>query len=262
MRFVNMAICGMFLAIALAACGGESDASPPSPTSVPPTLLPTLTWTPLPTNPTVPLEPTEIQGPTPTPEPTAQILVDLAEGQEIDPPVRIALPEGWQQYNRVQLYKDLDGNLRLVPATIYVGPVTSGTGYIVLLWAFENVVTYNPVTGAPGELNLHADGLRLLRFVVLEPGCVVGTDVEREFEVGGLPATGTFFSAIGCEETVDTRGWFAVLQQDNVNFAFYVYTEPLEAMNGIAMAELERILDTVTFHVQEMILAATPRADE
>ena len=131
-----------------------------------------------------------------------------------------------------------------------------------MLWAFENVVTYNPVTGAPGELNLHADGLRLLRFVVLEPGCVVGTDVERGFEIGELPATGTFFSAIGCEETVDTRGWFAVLQQDNVNFAFYVYTEPLEAMNGIAMAELQDIVDTVTFHVQEMLLTATPQTGE
>ena len=201
-----------------------------------------------------------------SPSPTAtltpaQILLAVEEGQEIEPPIQITLPAGWEHIYRVHVYEDFDGEFRLVPAAVYHGPVTGGTGFIILLWAFENIVPLNSITGQPDTLNLHSDGLRLLRFVVIEPGCVIGTDVERGFTVGGQAATGTYFSVVGCEETVDTRGWFAVLQQERMNFAFYLYTEPLEAMNGIAMAEIEDILDTVTFHVSEM-LTATPPAEQ
>ena len=132
--------------------------------------------------------------------------------------------------------------------------------FIFLLWAFENIVDFNPISGSPGELNLHGDGLRLLRLALIEPDCVIGAYDEQQFEVGGLPATGSPFSVVGCSGSVDTRGWFAVLRQDDVNLAFYIFAEPLEAMGGPARSELESILDTVTFHVAEMLFT-TPTGD-
>ena len=123
MHFMKTAVFGVILALTLAACGRESDDPAPSPTQLSPTPLPTLTWTPLPTTTVVPVESTQAQLPSATPLPTLEVLVGLAEGQEIDPPVNIDLPDGWQRFNLVQLYQDLFNDLRLVPATVYVGSI-------------------------------------------------------------------------------------------------------------------------------------------
>lgn len=246
MRTFKLALLGMLVVVSLAACGGESTPTPTSTLTASP--VPTSTYTPMPT--TTP-PPTNTPPPTQTPAPitTVEVIMEVDQGQEIPPPIRIVLPEGWSQQDYMHLYADIDGQYRLLPFTTYRGSVTGGEGFILLLWAFENVV--GPF-GQSATINLYADGLRLLRLVVIEPTCLIGTDVERGFTVGDLPAVGAFFSAVNCQQTTDTRGWFAVLRQDGLNFAFYIYTEPLEAMNGIAMAELEDILDTVTFHLDEL----------
>ena len=91
------------------------------------------------------------------------------------------------------------------------------------------------------------DGTRLLRLAIVETGCNVGTDLRRNYSVGGLQATGTQFAAVNCPQLPDTRGWFAGLRQFDVNFVFYVYTDPIGAMDGNAPNELQAILDTVQF---------------
>ncbi|MEO8395709.1 MAG: hypothetical protein ABI700_22130, partial [Chloroflexota bacterium] len=64
---------------------------------------------------------------------------------------------------------------------------------------------------------------------------------------GGLQAIGTQFAAVKCPQLPDTRGWFAGLRQFEINFVFYVYTDPIAAMDGSAPNELQAILDTVQF---------------
>jgi hypothetical protein len=260
MRLSKLFVLGIFFVFFVAACGSDSNDPVPTtapPTSIPATLVPTLTATLFPTATAIPTLIPPTDQPAFTPQPTIQVLIEAEEGQAIDPPIRIAIPEDWEQVNRMHVYQEVDSSLHLVPVTLYTGPVTNGQGFIFLLWAFENVVDFNPISGSAGELNLHGDGLRLLRLALIEPDCVIGAYDEQQFEVGGLPATGAPFSVVGCSSSVDTRGWFAVLQQHNVNLAFYTFTEPLEALGGNARSELQNILDSVTFHVDEMLLTPT-----
>ncbi|PJF24317.1 MAG: hypothetical protein CUN53_18435, partial [Phototrophicales bacterium] len=105
---------------------------------------------------------------------------------------------------------------------------------------------------ANAEPNLWADGLRLLRLAVIEEGCNIGTDLRREYSIGGLAATGTQFSAVNCPELPDTRGWFAGLQAQNLNFVFYVFTTPITALDEAAPT-LQRILDSVAFQPLDTI---------
>ncbi len=196
-----------------------------------------------------------------TAEPTPLVLeIDPLAGDQIPPPFTIDLPAGWRfGYNAIVL-QDLDA-LRVIPLAIYTGPVTGGTGTIVLLWGFPNVL---PATGAaatdesvPVNANLFTDGLRLLRLAVVEPTCNIGTDLRRDYSVGGLAASGTQFAAVDCPSGLpDTRGWFAGLQQFSLNFVFYAYAEPISAMDGAAAGELQAILDTVRFELPEA--TATP----
>jgi hypothetical protein len=51
---------------------------------------------------------------------------------------------------------------------------------------------------------------------------------------------------VDCPELADTRGWFAGLRQYNINFIFYVYADPIEAMDT-AEDELQAILNTIRF---------------
>ena len=97
------------------------------------------------------------------------------------------------------------------------------------------------------EPDIWTDGTRLLRLAIVETGCNVGTDLRRNYSVGGLQAVGTQFAAVGCPQLPDTRGWFAALRQFNANFVFYVYTDPISAMDGSTPDELQAILDTVQF---------------
>lgn len=253
----------------LVACGGDSEESAPTLAA---TLAPSLTFTPFVTETPIATpagvnaEATEaVLSPEETEEPEVQFVVEAAEGEAIDPPVSVVMPEGWVTQNNTALVQDIfmdeaRGNLRVIPFSYYTGPVSGGTGFIVLVWGFDSYAISNPLAEDFGEINLWRDGLRLLRLALLEPECNIGTQTELEYQVGGLPAVGTYFAAVDCPESVDTRGWFAGLRQDGINFIFYVYTEPIEAMDGSAPDELQAILDTVAFHVGDLLLTATASA--
>jgi protein-disulfide isomerase len=197
-----------------------------------------------------------------TPEVTPEVIeISPLQGDRIEPPVTLALPQGWAWGYDTLLLQDIDG-VRTIPFAIYQGPVTGGMGTIVLLWGFPNLVSVeNPLLVGTVEPNLWSDGLRLLRLAVIEDGCNIGTDLRRDYSIGGLTAVGTQFSAVDCPALTDTRGWFAGLQQNNLNFIFYAYTEPLDAMSGAAVDELQAILDSITFQpLASVAPEATPEA--
>lgn len=187
-----------------------------------------------------------------TAEPEEVYIVEPLTGQQIPPPLELELPEDWQTGYDQLVFVDV-GELRVMPFALYTGPVSGGQGFIVLLWGFPNITTGNPFAQEYLLPNLYTDGLRLLRLAVVELECNVGTDLQYEYEVGGLPASGTQFAAVDCPQTLNTRGWFAGLQVEGLNFVFYMFTEPIAAMNGRAPQELQDILDTVTFHVAEWL---------
>lgn len=208
--------------------------------------------------------------PTPNPDITPEVTpeiesvtieIEASEGQEIDPPLTIDLPEGWVSLNSTLVIQDITG-LRILPYTIYAGLVNedTGIGYIVLLWGFSNVALMPDSDNTTEvKINPFMDGLRLLRLALLEPECTVGTDVEREYPIGDQLGYGTGFAAVGCPQTEDTRGWFVSLNVDNLNFAFYVYAEPLASMDG-AEDELQAILDTVRFDIPGFLARAQAEA--
>lgn len=172
--------------------------------------------------------------------------------QQIDPPLTIALPEGWSSGYDALVLQDIDG-IRPIPFAVYTGPVTGGTGTIVLLWGFPNLIK---ASSALIEPDIWTDSTRLLRLAVVGEGCNVGTDLRRSYSVGGIQAIGTQFAAVACPDLPDTRGWFAGLRQFNLNFVFYAFTEPIAAMDGSAPDEMQAILDTVQFVEPEV----TPEA--
>ncbi len=171
----------------------------------------------------------------------------------IPPPLEITLPDKWTYAYDAIVLQDIDG-IRPIPFALYRGPLASGgMGDIVLLWGFPNLVVGAPAGGVV-QPDLWTDGTRLLRLAIVEGGCNVGTDLRRDYSVGGLQAVGTQWAAVSCPQLADTRGWFAGLRQFNVNFVFYVYTEPIGAMDA-AQAQLQSILDTVKFVLPKL---ATP----
>ncbi len=171
-------------------------------------------------------------------------------GQKIDPPLDIKLPPGWRYGADTLVLHDVDVEMRTVPLAVYTGPVTGGTGTIVLLWGFPSLVAGNPFSGTPVQPDIWADGLRLLRLAVIEEGCNIGTDLRTQYNIGGLTAVGTQFSAVDCPQLSNTRGWFAGVRISGINFVFYTFTDPIDAMTG-AQKELQAILDTVSFRVPE-----------
>ncbi|MDX2163731.1 MAG: thioredoxin domain-containing protein [bacterium] len=190
------------------------------------------------------------------PESTEPVVVTLEPllGISAPPPLIIGLPPGWSYGYDTLVLQDVDA-IRNMPVAVYTGPVTGGTGTIVLLWGFPNLIPFSPADGGV-QPNLWADGLRLLRLTIVEQGCNIGTDLRREYSIGGLTAVGTQFAAVDCPELADTRGWFAGLQQFNLNFVFYAFAEPISAMDGAAADDLQRILDSVRF-----VLPPTPTPD-
>jgi hypothetical protein len=161
------------------------------------------------------------------------------------PPLGLTLPEGWRFGYDTIVFQDLD-TFTDVPLALYQGPVTGGQGTIVLLWNFPSFVPFS--VGNASRPSLWLDGLRLLRLLVFDPSCNLGTAPQRAYSVGGREAVGTTFSAVDCgEEAPDTRGWFAGLQVDGINYLFYLYTDPIEAMGGQAAFDLQAILDSVAW---------------
>ncbi len=183
-----------------------------------------------------------------TPEATEvdRYQVDALSHQAVEPPLTIALPDGWSFAYDALVLQDIDG-IRPIPFAFYQGPVTGGTGTIVLLWGFPSLVNIGAL-----EPDVWTDGTRLLRLAIFEAGCNVGTDLRRNYSVGGMQAVGTQFAAVDCPQLADTRGWFAGLRQFNVNFVFYAYAEPIEAMDSSAPDELQAILDSVQFVMPEI----------
>ena len=178
-------------------------------------------------------------------EPTAEaIVIDPLLGEPVDPPLIIGLPADWVFGRDVFLLQDVDA-FRGIPIVVYRGPVTGGMGTIVLLWGFPNLVGGGAL-GGEAAVDLFFDGLRLLRLAVIETGCNIGTDERREYSIGGLAAAGTQFAAVDCPALPDTRGWFAGLQQGGINYIFYAFTEPIDALDAAA-PELQAVLDTVRF---------------
>ncbi len=190
--------------------------------------------------------------PTLTPAPTV-VTVDLQTlaGEQIPPPIDIDLPPDWEFAYDTYLMRDIDG-VRTVPFAIYRGPVEGGTGSIVLMWGFPNITRSNPLeaefglTTSTPEPNLWTDGLRLLRLAVLDQTCNIGTDAQRTYSIGDAIGEGTSFAAVDCGDAPDTRGWFVGTQQFQLNFAFFMYTHPIEAMDS-ARPQIQAVLDTVRF---------------
>jgi hypothetical protein len=179
------------------------------------------------------------------------ITVEPLLGQSFEPPVDITLPDGWLVGYDTLLLTDVDA-MRPVPLVVWTGPVSGGSGTIILLWGFASLIAGNPLEAqvATPTPDLWADGLRLLRLAVIEQGCNIGTDLRRDYRIGLLPAVGTQFSAVDCPTTSDTRGWFAGVNESGFNYVFYVYTDPIDAMTQ-AGEELQAILDTVRFRPLE-----------
>lgn len=208
----------------------------------------------------------QTQTPTPTPTPESitdaddqtglissealTFILEAAEGQELDSPMTLDLPEDWVWGNGTALIEDVLG-FKILPFTIFTGPVTGGEGFIVLIWGYESIGSFNSETGE-SNLSPYNDALRLLHFALIGPDCVPGVDVERDYEIGGMTVRGSNFAAYRCEETVDTRGWFVGLSIENVNMGIYAYTEPIEAMDGKAPQELQAILDTAEFDMPSL----------
>jgi hypothetical protein len=175
-------------------------------------------------------------------------MVEPLTGIKVPPPFTIDLPEGWQFGYDTMLFEDV-GEITSVPIALYQGPVTGGQGTIVLVWNFRSVLTGDVAAPNAATSNMWIDGLRLLRALVFDPACNLGTDAEREFTVGGLAAVGTNFRAVDCPDAPNTKGWFAGVTVNEVNFVFYMYTDPIDALKDNVPFELQAILDSVVFSV-------------
>ncbi|MEZ4671871.1 MAG: hypothetical protein R3E39_28540 [Anaerolineae bacterium] len=221
----------------------------------------------------------DIASPTPppdftlTPEPTIPVTqLPPVTGDKIPPPFDITLPDGWKFDYNAQILPDVEqGNLIAIPVAAYGGPITGGTGTIVVYWGFPNLVTptqedlaqaaLGVTPQATPEPDLWSDGVRLLRSGIVESDCNIGVDVRRSFRVGLLSAVGTQWSAVGCTESglPDTRGWFAGVREKGINFVFYVFGDPITVMDT-SSGELQAILDSVRFRVLDVTV--TPASSD
>lgn len=187
-----------------------------------------------------------------TPEPNmTEVIDDPLLDLSIEPPLDIDLPQDWLFGYDTLVFREFDGTLTTVPIAIYRGPVTGGTGEIVLLWNFDSIV--DPFSGA-GQLWL--DGVRLMRQLIFEAECNIGRFPPDEYSLGGDPVVGVRFAAVDCPVGADTRGWFVVKNDLGINFAFYVYAEPITVMDGTAAAELQAILDSIVLRVEDITIDA------
>lgn len=213
------------------------------------------TSTPLPSptpSPTSTPDPAATAEATPQADSTEAVTVDTLLNLQLQPPLDIDLPPDWLFGYDTLVFNEFDGTPNTVPIALYRGPVTGGTGQIVLLWGFDSIV--NPFGSAADADTLWLDGVRLLRQIVFEVGCNIGRFPPEPYALGGEPVVGVRFAAVDCPVGADTRGWFVVTRDLGINFAFYVYAEPITAMDGAAQAELQAILDSVVLRVEDISL--------
>ncbi|MGJ3238151.1 MAG: hypothetical protein ACFE0Q_05540 [Anaerolineae bacterium] len=214
---------------------------------------------------------TEEATPTPSVEPTPPTLViEPLLGIGVNPPLDITLPDDWELVMRDTFtYRDLlqedNGGIETLPIDVYYGPVTGGNGWIVMLWGYDSLVPYDPSLSEAQyteaqyyERASWLNGLRMLQLVVFDSTrCNIGTAPQREYELGGLLAIGTTFSAVDCPfEQPDTRGWFATLNISNLNFSFFAYADPIQPAGAPFETELQAILDSIEFRVDEITISA------
>lgn len=193
------------------------------------------------------------------------LLLDPLLGIGIVPPLEITLPEGWQlalrdTFTYQDIIPDSDGRLETLPIDVYYGPVSNeGDGWIVMLWGYDSIIPFqSDLTEAEYyERAAWLNGLRMLQFVVFDSRCNIGTAPQREYTIGNLPAIGTTFSAVDCPDgQPDTRGWFAAMNIDNLNFAFFAYADPIQPAGSIVEFELQAIIDSVVFDVEAITITA------
>jgi hypothetical protein len=123
----------------------------------------------------------------------------------------------------------------------------------VLLWGYSSLTSGLP---AGGERSIFADSLRMLRLVVFSPLCNVGTNpTPQTYTIGNVEATGTTINVINCPDAPDTRGWFAGVVEEGINLSFYMYADPIMPAGHPAERELQQILNTVEFVVDERAIS-------
>lgn len=250
----------LLLALLAAACTPS-----PEPIATPvvqvPTLTPTLVVIDTPTafvRPTLPPTFTPIGAPEAEATEPPTLIVDPLMGFSAQPPLDITLPDGWDVYYRTWGFNDA-GRLTALPFAFYEGPVTGGSGKLVLLYAFANAASSNPLRPDFAQPNLYIDGLRLLRSVVFICADLSVAAQYDNWYIGDVPATGSTFDAANCGVDVpDTQGWFIGTQVGGLNFMFYAYTDPGSALDGPARAELEAIINSVVFRPEDFRAEATP----
>lgn len=271
---VVLGVC-MILCLTMVGCGGSAPEPATEVTPTPEDPYGTVTalfhtavimaqFTPVPTSTPTPVPPTATPFPpgfTPTlstPQITQTAFAGTLEAlthSDLTAPISITLPEGWvsNNFNLPLVWLD---EVRTVPFTYYSGPLADGQATIAVLWGFDNITPVElPALAAPETIDmfdLWSDGVRLLVTGLLEPGCNPGLDVEREFTVGDRSAVGSYFAAIECPETPDISGWFAILEVDDLNFAFFVYFEPRDRLTGDILQQMQSIIDTVRFDLSQL----------
>jgi hypothetical protein len=62
---------------------------------------------------------------------------------------------------------------------------------------------------------------------------------------------------VECPQLPDTRGWFVGLSAEGLNYVFYLFSDPIGAMDT-GQSELQAILDTLVFHPLGVAPEATP----
>lgn len=253
MRFFLVVLALLLTACEASVSAPEAQLNPNTPEFLPstaPAVIPPPN-TPLPTNTRVPTNTPQAVQPSITPEPSISPTATLIELNispliEIgfEPPLHIRLPSGWTSRSDALMLPDLEGTVA-VPFGFYNGPVTGGRGSIVVLYAFSSLI---PSTTPNIPANLYGDALRMLLFTVIEPTCEYSFEEEATYRIAGRTARGALFAANQCPDGLPSlQGWFGALNVDGLNFAFYAYTEPYEAMNPVSRAELQAILDSVVF---------------
>jgi len=209
------------------AAGSTSATPSPEPTSTAATAAPVTT----PTEPVTPRPsrtPTE-PAPTSTARPTSAAIVpdDAATPTEArifpgtPPPLSLDLPAGWEAAHILLPFRT-PVSVSEVPLSLYEGPLSGGaTGHLYLFWGFPNV------TGPSGEIDLWTDALQILRGSLVDQSCNLGIDLDpKTYQVGAHEAVGSLFSAVECEGEPDTAGFFAALQVEGGNYAFFFAVEP------------------------------------
>ena len=195
-----------------------------------------------------------------TPLPTTAPAVPIA-----GPPLAINLPPDWQ-YGFFQSTSGDPATRGKVSWAVYRGKIRAANVLVIVLWNYPSVAapaTLVPQLGTPtrtpiplpttianltaAQLQLHTDGLRLLRGTVLDITCNVGNyGLRTDVTVGKLPAIGESFAASQCQGESDVIGWFAGIEQFERDYLFYVLVDPTSAFNDVAL-DAQGILDSVQF---------------